>query len=400
MAAEADVLELPRGRSVWMVSRKHPPAIGGMEILSARIVEEVGRLAPLTTIAKSVTPLGLLWFLPVSAGRLLAGLIAGRVAVLHLHDPVLSPLGWLARPFGVPVVVTLHGLDVCYPSPVYQAYFRSFARSFAAYVCISRHVVALAEAAGIAPERLSVVPVGIASDRRPEELDARELGAGPASKAVDRSMHAIRHSDMGDRDCELARAPWTDATSLIVTVGRLVPRKGVRWFVAEVFPTLAQRFPGLHYAVAGSGPEESSIREAVALRGLTGRVHLLGEVSDGWKSRLLVRASVVAMPNVRVPGDCEGFGIAALEAARAGRALVASDLEGLRDSVIACRTGVRVAPGDATAWIDAITHLLARPTLAEALGRRARRGVTTHFGWPSIARRYCEIFRSVLERGA
>jgi len=400
MAAEADVLELSRGRSVWMVSRKHPPTIGGMELLSARIVEEVGRIVPVTPIVRSVSPLGLLWFLPASACRLLAGLIAKRVAVLHLHDPVLAPLGWLARPFGVPVVVTLHGLDVCYPHPIYQAYFRSFARSFAAYVCISGHVAALAEAAGIAPDRLHVVPVGIASDRHPDSPDARELDARPGGPVVNRSAIETRQPHAGDKDVALAPAPWPEDASLILTVGRLVARKGVRWFVAEVFPALAQRFPDLHYAVAGSGPEERAIREAVAVRGLAGRVHLLGEISDARKSGLLARAAVMVMPNVRTYGDSEGFGIAALEAAGAGRPLVAADLEGLRDSVIACRTGVRVAPGDATAWIDAITRLLARPTLAEALGRRARRAVTAHFGWPSIARRYCEIFRSVLERGA
>jgi glycosyltransferase involved in cell wall biosynthesis len=39
-----------------------------------------------------------------------------------------------------------------------------------------------------------------------------------------------------------------------------------------------------------------------------------------------------------------------------------------------------------------------RPTLAEALGRRARRTVVAHFSWPSIARRYCNVFRGVVER--
>jgi len=369
--AETGVLALRRGSSVWMVSRKHPPTLGGMEVLSAKVVEEVGALVPVTAIARGVTPLGLIWFLPLSAGRLLAGLIARRVAVLHLHDPVLAPLGWLARCFKVPVVVTLHGLDVCYPNPVYRAYFRSMARSFAAYVCISRHVATLAEAAGIAPTRLHIIPVGIASDVR------------------------RRHPDTPP---PRTSAPWPDDASLILTVGRLVTRKGVSWFVSEVFPSLAERFPDLHYVIAGAGPDENAVREAIGARGLEKRVHLLGAVSDSAKRALLDRASVVAMPNVPVVGDAEGFGLAALEAAQAGRPLVAADLEGLRDSVISCHTGVRVAAADAAAWIGAVTQLLKRPSLAEALGRRAKRSVATRFAWGHIARRYCDIYRAVLER--
>lgn len=395
-AADDAGLPLPQGRSVWMVSRKHPPGVGGMEVLSAQVVKEVGCLAPLTTIARNVSPLELSWFLPFAAGRLLLGLIARRVAVLHLHDPVLAPLGWLARLFGVPVVVTLHGLDVCHSNPIYQLHFRSLARSFAAYVCISRHVADLAERAGIPAQRLHVVPIGAARDLHHVASSATRADLEPGAETTPPAAVSNDHREAGDFASEgLATAMHKDEP-ILLTVGRLVARKGVRWFVDEVFPALARSFPDLHYAIAGTGPEEKSIRDAIRAHGLEGRVHLLGAISDADKRALLHRASLVAMPNVPVRGDAEGFGVAALEAALAGRPLVAADIEGLRDSVIACRTGIRVAAEDPGAWIDTIARLLARPRLAEAIGRRAQRAVATHFDWQWIARRYCEVFKSAL----
>jgi phosphatidylinositol alpha-1,6-mannosyltransferase len=366
VATAAGVLRLAHGRSVWMVSRKALPGVGGMERLSAQVVAEVGRLVPVTAIARNAAPPAVPAFVIAAAVRLVGGLLRGRVALLHLHDPVLAPLGWIARAFGVPVVMTLHGLDVTYPHALYRLWFRVLARRCDAYVCISAHTASLAAAAGIARERLHVVPVGVTAVP-PDPLPADDSWT------------------------------WPSAAPLLVTVGRLVERKGVRWFVDEVLPPLVERVPDLHYAIAGSGPEDMPIRETARRRGLDGRVHLLGEVPEDEKWALLRRATVVVMPNVPVPGDAEGFGIAALEAAQAGRPLVAADLEGLRDAVIDRRTGVRVPAGDAAAWTRALATLLARATLAGALGRRAARGVAAHFDWDRIARRYLEVYRDALE---
>ena len=395
-ATEVEGCPLPGGKSVWMVSRKHPPAVGGMEMLSAKVVEEVGKVAPVTAIVASVGPRGLLWFIPKAAILLLGGLVARRVSILHLHDPVLAVLGWLARPFGVPVVVTLHGLDVCFSNPIYQSYFRSLARSFAAYVCISGHVAALAAKAGIAPGKLHVVPIGIETPPPPRasaDLRLEAVIAGPTGRITPYAKWVAPPTGSSQAP---PRPPLPGNARLAVTVGRLVARKGVRWFVSEVFPSLARRFPDLHYVVVGTGPEERVILQAIESRNLRSRVHLLGVVSDAERWGLLRRAAIVAMPNVPVRDDAEGFGVTALEAAVAGRPLVAADLEGLRDSVIACRTGIRVTALDAPAWIAVVTRLLERRSLAEALGRRARRTALATFDWRTIAHRYCDVYRAIL----
>lgn len=44
-------------------------------------------------------------------------------------------------------------------------------------------------------------------------------------------------------------------------------------------------------------------------------------------------ADIVVSPNIRIPGSMEGFGINAIEAGACSRAVIASDLDGLKDAV-------------------------------------------------------------------
>ncbi len=54
----------------------------------------------------------------------------------------------------------------------------------------------------------------------------------------------------------------------LLFVGRLVRRKGLAWFVADVLPALASQHAGLHLAVLGDGPERASIIAAARKAGV------------------------------------------------------------------------------------------------------------------------------------
>ena len=85
------------------------------------------------------------------------------------------------------------------------------------------------------------------------------------------------------------------------------------------------------------------------------------------------------------------LGIVALEAAAAGCALVAADLEGLRDAVVDGEGGALVPAEDAAAWTTALLELLADPARAAQLGARARIWATAERSWDLICDRYEEI---------
>jgi phosphatidyl-myo-inositol dimannoside synthase len=164
---------------------------------------------------------------------------------------------------------------------------------------------------------------------------------------------------------------------LVTTVGRLVPRKGVRFFVSEVLPEL----PGhVHYLVAGEGPEREPIVQAAEAAGVTERVHLLGRVPDPVRDALFDGSDVVVVPNLPRAGDMEGFGLVALEAALRGAPVVAARIDGLEHALIGGLTGWLCCPNDAGDWLARLRPLVDedRATLQE-LGERFRAAAQRQF---------------------
>lgn len=299
-------------------------------------------------------------FLGYSALLILANSIRGKILLLHLGDPALAPLGRLAKLCNVPVCVTVHGLDVTYPHWLYPFWLRIFLRDFDAYICISSAARAAAIAKGVPTSRTQVIGVGVTAP------------GAPANTA--------REED------------------LLLFVGRLVKRKGLEWFVRVVLPRIAQRREGVRLVIIGAGPERSAIQKAAATVGVADRITWLGAVPESDRMTWLARATVCIAPNVHVPGDIEGYGVVALEAAAAGCALVAADLEGLRDAIVDGQGGRLVASEDANVWTEAIVELLEDRAGAAALGEQAREWARSERNWESVCERYESIFDALEHR--
>jgi phosphatidylinositol alpha-1,6-mannosyltransferase len=347
-----------------MISRKHPPSVGGMQQLSLHLVTGLSARQPVTAITWGGSARGLPLFLAWAQLRLAWGLLLGRVDLLHLGDPALALLGWLPRLAGVPVFATVHGLDITHPSPWYQAYLsRFFWGRMAAYACISRHVQSLVLARDVAPELAPVIVPGVQLDRP--------------------------YSDQG------GRFDGGQAGIRLLCLGRLVERKGVAWFLESVAPGWFERHPDAGLDVVGDGPLRARIEALAADVRLRGRVHLHGEVDEASKRALLARADLVLVPNVHVPGDAEGFGIVCLEAGANAAWVLAADIEGLRDAIVEGANGQRVAAGDAAAWTATLDALCADRAQLSALGEQAREAVHRLFGWPVAIDRYERLIASL-----
>ena len=337
----------------WFVTRKYPPSIGGMERLSWETTTRLSLRRPCRIVAMRPGRLGLPRFMLASALRVLRGCVQRRIAILHVGDPVLAPLAHIARAFGVPTVVTIHGLDVTCAHPVYRGYRRSFLRNFDGYVCISRRVRDAAIAAGVPADRIVVIGIGIAETP--------------------------------------SNAPAIRDDNRLLFVGRLVKRKGVAWFVDAVLPRLVTENPRLQLAIVGDGPERTAIASAASAAGVGKHLVWRGVVDEQAKVDELSRATMCVMPNVLVPGDVEGFGIVALEAAAAACPLLASGVDGLRDAVDDGKSGLLVPPGDADAWVVAIENWLNDAQARIAFGERARRHVADHRSWDTIIDAYDKL---------
>jgi glycosyltransferase involved in cell wall biosynthesis len=288
----------------------------------------------------------LVWWFPLSIVRLALLIVSRRMSFVLTGDAltyaVVRPLLWVFR---VPSATMILGLDVTYENRLYQAIVRTPLRAAPAVIAISAATADRARESGVPPERISVLRLGV---RTP-----------PTGTDRDADTNALRRRlGLGNEDL------------LLLTLGRLVRRKGVRWFCEFVMPGLA---PHVHYLVAGDGPDEGGIRAAAERAGVTDRVHQLGRVTDAEFEELMGGADVFVQPNIAVPGDIEGFGLVTVEAAMRGNVVLAADIEGLRDAVDDGETGILIRSGDADAWTEQLNGLPADRDELRQLGIRFQR---------------------------
>lgn len=350
---------------VFFVSRAFPPVVGGIEKHNFELLTMLACRLPVSAVINTKGKKMLPVFFVVALIRLLW--LARKGDVLILGDGVLAPLGWLVRAVRkVRVVAIIHGLDVTYPSWVYQRFWaKYFIASLDVLVAVSRSTK---------DEVTRRIDTGIDIRIIPNGIDINSLAHDPGA------AHATSFDD------------FPNGRIILLTIGRLVRRKGVEWFVREVMPRLPDNF---HYLVAGKGDERAAIQSAIDENGLGARVQLVGEVSEREKAFLLKRADYFVQPNIVVQGDVEGFGITVIEAGVNGLMVIAADLQGLKDSVLPGRTGILLPPESPGDWIDYLT----KHPVPEFSRSEVEAATKAAFSWDVIIENYMSIIKEQQKKG-
>jgi phosphatidyl-myo-inositol dimannoside synthase len=170
--------------------------------------------------------------------------------------------------------------------------------------------------------------------------------------------------------------------STLLTVGRLVPRKGL-----DVVIRALRRLPThVAYRVVGSGPDLARLRQLAIDEGVIERVTFLGRVDADRLAEEYQRCSVYVQPSRRTPeGELEGYGLVYFEATAWGRPVIAGRSGGEIDVVVDGSTGLLVDGTSVDAVATAIDSLLADPERMARLGAAGRRRVETTHNWSRAA---------------
>jgi phosphatidylinositol alpha-1,6-mannosyltransferase len=182
---------------------------------------------------------------------------------------------------------------------------------------------------------------------------------------------------------------------VVACVSRLVARKGQDVLVAG-WPRVLERHPGARLLLVGGGPDEASLRRAVAGRGLGESVVFAGPVAVEELPAYYAAGDVFAMPcRTRRAGlDVEGLGMVFLEAAACGRPVVAGTSGGAPETVREGVTGHVVDPRSPDAVADTLADLLDDPERAREMGRAGRAWAEQRWSWTTIA----ATFEDLLEK--
>jgi glycosyltransferase involved in cell wall biosynthesis len=351
--------------SVLFVTRKWPPAVGGMETYAHRLSQELAKLAEVEVVAlpgrmngQPPSTLALLLFPLKVACRWFSRRQAPDI--LHLGDVAIWPFGLLAVLSGgkTKVALSAHGTDVSYQrrggitGRLYGAYLKLGAR-FLRHASVIGNSRATAEVAAETGWPVAGI-VPLATD-----MTARPAGAG---------IHNGR----------------------ILFAGRLIKLKGCSWFIREVLPKLPQ---SMTLDVAGAIWDEAE-GEALA----DPRVNFLGSLDKPRLAQAYREALCVVMPNVATEtGQHEGFGLVAPEAAAAGGIVLAARRDGLIDAIIEGETGILVESGASQAWASVICEIAEwTEERRETFVARAQDTVKREFAWRRVAR---DTFETYLRAG-
>jgi phosphatidylinositol alpha-mannosyltransferase len=179
----------------------------------------------------------------------------------------------------------------------------------------------------------------------------------------------------------------------ILFVGRLEPRKGLRYLI-EAYARVKNVLPQSRLLVVGpyTVPDRLPFEREMGRLGLTD-VHFIGYVPDDELARYYQSSHVFCAPST----GFESFGMVLLEAMAAGTPIVASDIEGYRNVVTHKAEGLLVPPQDADALANAIIHVLQHPELGRSMGQHGQ-ATAFRYSWDEVADRVLDCYGEAMEQ--
>jgi len=376
---------------ILVISWNYPPRRGGIENLLDNLCSGLRgkhRVFVITSFAKKPYPNApdtfrapLAGLIPFAVYALWRGALVlarcRRIGVVFGGSALTTPLVLiLSRSFRRRAVVLIHGLDVIHPKFFYQLLCVRWLKFCDRVIANSNYTAALARLKAVAQQRLTVIPPGVQPERFNISTDV---------------IATKRRWNIEDR-------------KIILFVGRLAKRKGLKEFVETSLGEIIRETPETVFLIIGDNPTDSlthhhhdvveEINAVASKSGLEKQVRLLGAVSNDEKIRLYQACDVVVLPALDLKEDVEGFGIVALEGAAAGKPIVAMRVGGIPDAVEDGKGGILVDPGDYRALTGAVNAILNDAAKAFAIGFYARERAKRDFSWNQIIAAYGQMLSS------
>jgi phosphatidylinositol alpha-1,6-mannosyltransferase len=277
--------------------------------------------------------------------------------------------------------VYVHGLDLLAPSLVYQKIWVPTLRRFDQAIANSTNTAAIAHRLGVARGHVAVVHPGVNL---------------PETENISATQEFRKKYQLKDRP-------------VLLSVGRLTARKGLDLFIRCAFPLVKARYPDVILLVVGDEASDALTGSAAGSRAtlqdlavrlqMSDNVMFLRTLDDESLSSAYSAADVHVFPVRELPGDIEGFGMVAIEAAAHGLPTVAFSVGGIPDAVKHQRSGYLVEPGNHEQFAEYICAILEKRSQAGFLTshRGACREFAQLFTWDKFGEKLFAQLQPLLE---
>lgn len=190
-----------------------------------------------------------------------------------------------------------------------------------------------------------------------------------------------------------------ETEKIVLYVGRFDPRKGIETLVRS-FAQVAitdQTTPSRLVIVGGSHTdqadnwEQARIQQLVQDLGIAAQTTFVGAVSHERLPLFYTAADVCV-----IPSHYEPFGLVAIEAMACGTPVIASNVGGLKFTVVPGETGLLVTPQDIDGFATAIEQVLSHEDWSAQASAKAAHWVQENFSWTGVAAQLSELYRWLL----
>lgn len=375
-------------KKILIVTRNLPPLIGGMERLNWHIADELSKNHKIIVISHSkakfeappdtsfygvrLNPLPL--FLLLAFMTTFWVCLRQRPDILFAGSGLTAPIAtFWAKFFRKKSIVYIHGLDIGTNNKLYNLLWIPFIRSSDQIIANSSPTYDICLKKGVNEKNLSIIHPGVSFPPQPRnEQLIQQL----------KSQY-----DLQDK-------------KILLSVGRLTTRKGLKEFVENSLAYIVQQEPDVVLVVVGESPKNSlgaglqtreEILEAARKNQIENHILFLGVITDNKQLATIYEAADVHVFPVRhIPDDPEGFGMVAIEAAAHGLPTVAFASGGVVDAVKDGVSGYLVEKNNYSQLSKQVITLLANPLPKENIQDFARQ-----FEWDNFGRKICKTVNTI-----
>jgi len=321
-----------------------------------------------------------------------------EITLIHFNDALVASFCLLLKlKRSIKFAVTLHGLDVVYPSYLYKKLIFPKLNRYDLFLAVSKSTAQAAIAQGIDASKVKVIPNGV-------------------DTGIARFRFSSNFYDDFYRKYHLDIREYR----LLVAMGRPVKRKGFSWFLENVYPKLNNNYFILFIGpfhqektkmdfflrllpkplrikvelFLGYPSDESKLRKLLSQPEIRKRCKHLGRLPMDEAFNVLHHAHAFIMPNIEVSGDMEGFGLVCLEATLCGTPVYAAASGGISDAVKPEKNGYLLPPENAAAWSEQLNKSIIEST-SKADMERFKAYTIRNFSWKKMVNAYYRAFLSL-----
>jgi phosphatidylinositol alpha-1,6-mannosyltransferase len=378
-------------KRVLIVTRNFPPLVGGMERLIFNVYDQLGKDFICDVVgpdgcSKYVNPPHSAYecstkyvslFLLTALFKSIKLCLKKRYNICIAGSGVTAPVTLISSIFfSFPSIVYIHGLDLVAQNIIYQNVFVPLIRKQSTVITNSNNTSRLAQSKGIKAGKIKVLFPGV------------ELPQVSGVSGIDFiQKYALENK------------------KILLSVGRLVPRKGIVEFIKYSLPKIIRNCPDATLVIIGSEPKDAlkkgvnltkEIASAIKQMELGDHVLLLGNVGDKTLKAAYSNAVMLIFPLLEILGDVEGFGMVAVEAASFGLPTIGFSVGGLPDAVEHGRSGLLLEPGHYTEMADEIVGYLQHDN--KKISKKNCVDHAKKFTWNRFGEKLREICISTIEK--